>query len=134
MKPSKINYCLPYLLYITPWGMAVIFAVLAIWKCSKNFLNYHFVIGLLAFTALGWIVGALVYGILLVPIIIKINGGPFKRGDWVCILVGPYKNSVVRVNYVRPESNQMFVELGKEEKKFFKDMFSFVNVCRMEIR
>ena len=60
----------------------------------------------------------------------KLNGAPFHIGDRVCILVGPYQGSVVRVYSVFEERRQIRVELGEQAKKDSADIFSFTAVCR----
>ena len=58
------------------------------------------------------------------------NGAPFSVGDRVRILVGAHRDAVVRVYQVWESRNQVRVELGEQEKKDTKDVFSYYQVCR----
>jgi len=61
----------------------------------------------------------------------QINGGPFKVGDTVQILAGPYKGRVTRV-YSTWQGNSLRVELGEKEKEDYKDIFSPGELLREE--
>lgn len=82
---------------------------------------------------LNWVLGA-VFGFVLALLIawpvlgaayydrLRKNGGPFKVGDIVQILVGPHRGRVVRV-YSLWQCDAVRVDLGEGEKSNFKDIF-----------
>jgi len=61
----------------------------------------------------------------------RINGGPFKVGDTVQILAGPYKGRVGRV-YSTWQGESLRVELGEKAKEDCKDIFSWGQLLREE--
>lgn len=63
----------------------------------------------------------------------RTHGAPFQSGDWVRILRGPHKNKVVSVYEVWNERYQVRVDLGGKEKEDFTDIFSFLQVQRVQV-
>ena len=63
---------------------------------------------------------------------IKRNGAPFHAGDWVRILHGQHQSQIVRVYEVWIDRDQVRVELGEKEKEDVRDVFSFLQVRRIE--
>lgn len=57
------------------------------------------------------------------------NGGPFRVGDTVQILNGPYKGKVTQV-YQIGQHESVRLRLGEEEEKSFKDIFADVELLR----
>ena len=75
-------------------------------------------LGLLLAILLGWFVlGPLYYSQ------VERNGGPFKVGDEVLILTGPFRDRVARV-YSPWQGDRVRVDLGEEAKQRFRDIFS----------
>lgn len=98
-----------------------------------GWLIYRHERSLLVALPLGGVFGALGGTALLVCVDrlrARINGAPFMAGDAVRILSGPYKDHVATVYVVW--KNQLRVDLGEEARLEFKDVFSFVEVCREE--
>ena len=65
-------------------------------------------------------------------LIVKINGGPFKVGDTVLILNGPYSNQIVGVNEVWKERKQVRVNLNDIAKKKNEDIFSDIEIINIK--
>lgn len=57
------------------------------------------------------------------------NGAPFRPGDCVRVLVGPYHGRITRVRE-RWQGGSLRVELGPEADKAFKDVFSPTQLLR----
>ena len=58
------------------------------------------------------------------------NGAPFHVGDHVRILAGRHKDRVVKV-YSTWRDDSVRVELGEKEKEKFKDIFSFIELLKV---
>ena len=58
-------------------------------------------------------------------------GPPFQPGDWVRILAGPHRDRVSRV-YSLWQGDTVRVELGEKEKAEFKDIFSPVQLLKVQ--
>jgi hypothetical protein len=74
---------------------------------------------------IGILVSILSCAVVLAPLyhaLGRANGGPFKPGDVVQILVGPDKGKVSTV-YSMWQGNSVRVRLGSEEERTFKDVF-----------
>jgi hypothetical protein len=61
----------------------------------------------------------------------QINGAPFEVGDTVLILSGNYKNTVSKV-YSKWQGVSVRVELGEFEKEKFYDVFSPLELMKIE--
>ena len=57
-------------------------------------------------------------------LVIRANGGPFKTGDTVQILVGPYRHRTSQVYEEWREREQVKVDLGETAKEKVEDIFS----------
>lgn len=86
------------------------------------------------FQLLGYFAGILVGWFILGPIyydrMLK-NGGPFKVGDYVQILVGPHEDRVVRV-YSLWQGDTVRVELGEREKDTFRDVYAPTKLLKQQ--
>jgi len=58
------------------------------------------------------------------------NGAPFEQGDDVRVLTGPYRDVIGRVYGVWKDRGQLRIDLSKEARRSFEDVFSFVQVSR----
>lgn len=128
MKPSGIQYFFAHGVKIPAFAGGMILAVLVGWYCEV--FSVWSVIAVILALLLGGILGALFFWPFTFHIIGKLNGAPFHEGDLVRVLIGPYRDRVVRVYDVWKERNQVRVELGEQERKEVTDVFSFVEICR----
>jgi hypothetical protein len=60
-----------------------------------------------------------------------INGGPFHKNDVVQIIAGEYAGKIVAVYEEWPSRNQVRVDLGEAEYVAVKDVFSYVQLCKV---
>jgi hypothetical protein len=60
------------------------------------------------------------------------NGAPFSVGDRVLVLRGRHRGRVLRIYEVWRECGQVRIELGEREHAAVTDVFSDVEVCRVE--
>ena len=106
-----------------------IYAISATEPSRATFLDWR---SILSFTvvvvispAIGFFLGILFGALLLPPMYAlreRLNGGPFKVGDSVQILIGPHKGMITQV--VSPWQGRSYrVKLDKESEKSFKDIF-----------
>jgi urea transporter len=83
----------------------------------------------------GAIVG-LVVSVLFVKILrhvrVRINGGPFHKGDFVQVIAGPHAGRIATVYEEWPSRNQVRVDLGESECKEAKDVFSYVQLLKVK--
>jgi hypothetical protein len=61
-------------------------------------------------------------------ILVWLNGGPFRTGDTVQILVGPHQGKITCVYKEWKERNQVRVDLGDEAQRKVEDVFSYVEL------
>ena len=73
----------------------------------------------------GFFLGLLAGSVILPPMYAireRLNGGPFKTGDRVQILIGPHKGEITHV--ISPWQGRSYrVKLDSESEKTFKDIF-----------
>ncbi|MCK9315557.1 MAG: KOW motif-containing protein [Verrucomicrobia bacterium] len=98
---------------------------------------------------LGWNLGEKWYGALAVCAIIAlglsryffkifqhirvwINGGPFRKGELVQVIAGPYAGRIAAVYEEFPSVDEVRIDLGESEWKERKDVFSHVQLCRVK--
>lgn len=83
---------------------------------------------------LGWFTALLVGWVVLGPLYheraLK-NGAPFEVGARVHILTGPYQGRVACV-YAAWQQGEVRVECGEEAKRKFQDVFSPVEILRVD--
>ena len=63
---------------------------------------------------------------------IWINGGPFRKGDLVQVIAGVHAGKIVTVYEEWPSRSQVRIDLGEREWKEVKDVFSYVQLCRVK--
>jgi hypothetical protein len=94
---------------------------------SWSWLNWLLgvIFGFFVALLLGWpVLGAAYYDRELK------NGGPFKVGDRVQVLVGPYRGHVVRI-YSLWQCDTVRVELGEKEKADYTDIFGGTKLMKV---
>jgi len=61
-----------------------------------------------------------------------INGGPFRKGDLVQVIAGTNAGKIAIVYEEWPSRKQVRVDLGEREWKEVKDVFSYVQLCKVK--
>ncbi len=128
MKPSPLQYFLAHGLKVSMAVGSLIVAVLAAEACEA--FSVWAVLAVLAAFSLGCVLGALFLSPLVCAVAARINGSPFREGDLVHILVGPYRDRVGRVYELWPSRNQARVEIDEKAKKDVTDVFAYNEICR----
>lgn len=67
---------------------------------------------------------------MLYSLVARINGGPFRKGDTVEILVGPHRGRTGQVYEEWKERNEVRVDLGAEAANRCEDVFGHVQLVR----
>lgn len=83
----------------------------------------------------GAFVGAAISGVLLRImwcIRVRINRGPFHKGDLVQVLAGSYAGRIAVVYEEWRSRNEVRIDLGEQEWRETKDVFSYVQLCKIE--
>jgi len=80
--------------------------------------------------AIGLICGIILWGMMLGPVAIRLQGWPFAPGDRVWILTGKHRGTITTVYEVWAERGQVLVDLGPDLKEKVEDVYSAVEVCR----
>jgi ribosomal protein L24 len=60
------------------------------------------------------------------------NGGPFHKGDLVQVIAGAHAGKIAAVYEEWPTRNQVRVDLGESEWTEVKDVFSYVQLCKVK--
>jgi hypothetical protein len=60
-----------------------------------------------------------------------INDGPFHAGDLVQVIAGAHAGKIAAVYEEWPSRNQVRVDLGEAEYAAVKDVFSYVQLCKV---
>jgi len=61
-----------------------------------------------------------------------INGGPFHKDDLVQVITGAHAGTIAAVYEEWPSRHQVRVDLGEAEWTEVKDVFSYVQLCRVQ--
>jgi hypothetical protein len=142
MTPSRAQYFFARLWLVHTWSagvtlLCVIAAVRASGVTTSSLREWPLVLWLLGIVLVSALIGwfaALLFGwFLFGPLYFargQKNGAPFRVGDRVHILVGAHRDAVVSVYEVWESRNQVRVELGDDEKKKVRDVFSYYEICR----
>ncbi|MFN3409053.1 MAG: hypothetical protein ACK45B_08685 [Limisphaerales bacterium] len=77
-------------------------------------------------TVLSWAVVRVVWEMR-----IRINGGPFREGDWVQVIRGRNAGRIVRVYETWPSRNQVRLDMGESAQREKEDFFLTVQVCHV---
>jgi hypothetical protein len=96
--------------------------------------TFLFMAVLLMSAMLGFVLSVPTAWVLMGPTLMdqgKRNGGPFKPGDLVQVISGPYRNRVARV-YSTWQCETVRVDLGEEAKQQFKDIFAAYQLLCVE--
>lgn len=93
-----------------------------------------FAVVLIVSPVLGYFLGFVVGSMILPPLYEmreRLNGGPFKAGDSVQILVGPHSGQITTV--VGPWQGRSYrVKLDEESEKTYKDIFGADQLIKEE--
>lgn len=81
---------------------------------------------------LGALLGILVFGGLLYPVVAWLAGAPFAVGDKVMILRGPRKQKITEVYEVWDSRGQVRLRLSDDEREAVADVFSCYEVVRIK--
>ncbi|HNY26969.1 MAG TPA: hypothetical protein PKH31_06265 [Candidatus Sumerlaeota bacterium] len=112
---------IPPLSIIAPdWGTGGGFAIAIVFA-----LIFGFIVGIL------FSIDVCIRSSPIYDICVRINGGPFKVGDTVQILVGPHRGRVTQI-YSPWRESAFRVRLGPEEEKECKDIFSDIELFHEE--
>ncbi|MFA6567237.1 MAG: hypothetical protein WCS96_03425 [Victivallales bacterium] len=82
----------------------------------------------------GVLLAALFICIFLSPFylaVVRMNGGPFKKGDRVYVISGQQKGKTAEV-YSECQGLSARIVIGEEEKKNFKDIYSSLSLIKTE--
>jgi hypothetical protein len=137
MLLSKLRYVLAYGLELTTRVPAVLFLVFWIktnlYRASELLSNAFEAFEFFCVAIIGLLGIRVVCAISIWQLVLffsgKLNGVPFHEGVWVRILRGPHRDCVVRVYEIWSTQGQVRVEIGEQEKKEFKDVFKYNEVC-----
>jgi len=83
----------------------------------------------------GAIVGLIaswIFSKILWHIRVWINGGPFHKGDLVQVIAGVHAGKIVTVYEEWTSRSQVRIDLGEQEWKEVKDVFSYVQLCKVK--
>lgn len=145
MKPSPIHYVFAYDLpvkgYLACWAVFGVAVVISECQPAKvMFTDWIycalFVISLVLAPFLFAFLSLPVAFIFLIPIYYlgdRLAGAPFRVGDHVRILVGPYRHRVVEIYDVWNSRRQIRVRLNPELEREARDVFSFTQVLRESV-
>ena len=92
-------------------------------------LSISMLVGMLVGLLAGLILATPILGPLYYHLGLK-NGAPFQEGDRVRVLIGPHRDEIACVYTVWEERNQVRVDIGKQARREYKDVFGYAQVCR----
>ena len=142
MKPSPIHYIfaheLPTKGYLGFWAIFGIAVVIKESQPSQVLLSDWlfcalFIVSLLLAPVLFMCLSLLIAPLVLGPAYYlgdRLAGAPFRVGDHVRILVGPYRNRVVEVYDVWDSRRQICVRLDPQLERDVRGVLSFTQVLR----
>ena len=138
MKPSPYRYVLAHTAGVSQilgvlGGLALFLACLHVEGILilQAEVLFWVVLAVVPVAAVGWIVGIVcLWGMLLGPLVARMQGWPFAVGDRVWILSGRRKNTLATVDEVWAERGQVRVEFEPERKAQVDDVYCAVAVCR----
>ena len=120
----------PMRLWFSAWTLGVAaLAIAATNPCLATFADWRSILSFAVVAAIspifGYFLGLLAGSMILPPMYAlreRLNGGPFKTGDRVQILIGPHKGEITQV--ISPWQGRSYrVKLDSESEKTFKDIF-----------
>jgi hypothetical protein len=142
MNPGPLQYFVAKGWPSRIWGVAVGIAgvVLAVVACEPSrsaFQDWRycllFVVAVLVAPVLSFFVSLPLAVIFVSPIYslaARMNGAPFRIGDSVRILSGPYRDRIARVYEIWEPRDQVRLDLDADARKKVTDVFSYTQVCR----
>ncbi len=139
MKPRFYHYWGAHLLAIVSQaGGVTLVSVISI-ACAELFTGSSDALsvleGILAIAAaygLGALLGIMILGRLLYPVVYWLAGAPFAVGDKVMILRGPRKRKIAEVYEVWDSRGQVRLRLSDEEREAVADVFSCCEVFKIK--
>jgi len=117
-------------LWLGAWTIGIATVAIAATEPQRStFTDWRSLLSFLAVVIISPVLGffvALFAGSVILPPVFelreRLNGGPFKAGDSVQILIGPHKGEISQV--VSPWQGRSYrVKLDEESEKTFKDIF-----------
>lgn len=110
------------------FGTAVVFTlVMAIQASALGEMFGLVVVGAATGAVISWISLKILWHIR-----VWINGGPFRKGELVQVIAGPYAGRIAAVYEEWPSRNEVRIDLGESEWNEVKDVFSHVQLCRVK--
>jgi hypothetical protein len=100
--------------------------------CTNWLMILVYVVMIVLSSALGFFVAAVGWVFVLGPVYEsrgRANGAPFKKGDVVQILAGPYKGRITTV-YSTWQRDTVRVVLGPQEEETYRDVFGPASLLR----
>jgi hypothetical protein len=129
MKPTAAQYFLAAHGVKLAAGIgATILPIVVAFACGG--FSIWAVLAVLCAVPLGCVLGFLFFSPLIGVIACKMNGGPFRLGDVVRVLVGRHRDRVGHIYTMWTERNQARVDLGEEARKDTTDVFGYDEICR----
>jgi hypothetical protein len=72
-----------------------------------------------------------IYAVLL-SLAVRVNAGPFRKGDTVEILVGPHRGKIGQVHEEWKERDEVRVDIGADAANRCEDVFGHVELVRVK--
>lgn len=122
--------------FAVEWVWTVGFATIAVIVALRiGVLGYPDLKQMLVLTLAGAVGGTVLpWAVIRVvwKIRIRINGGPFREGDWVEVITGSQAGKIGRVYEVWPARNQVRVDLGQSARRERRDIFVTTQIRRVQ--
>jgi hypothetical protein len=129
MAPHAYQYLFAHLMKIVAAAGAVAFATWIAILCEG--FSLWVVLAMVPALLVGAVIGILALGPPLYQVCRILNGGRYRAGESVYILVGPHRGRVVTIYEVWDARGQVLVDLGEQAKREVKDVFEDLQVCRV---
>jgi hypothetical protein len=110
------------------FGLAIVIAL----ACAAQGPDLAQMLTLVIVGAMGGFMVSFVLYKILWHIRIWINGGPFRKDDLVQVLAGVHAGKIAAVYEEWPSRGQVRIDLGGSEWKDVKDVFSYIQLCRVK--
>lgn len=134
MRSSFINYFFAHMIPIATFGGAGILTAIVCWKVWPSVVSglapFSSLLAIITAFPLGMVLGYFVLGLPLFYVGRSLNGGPFREGDVVRILVGPYKGCIAKVCGVWSDRNEISVIFINNPTDATRHYFFVLKVCR----
>ena len=143
MKPNWLRHALAHGFALSTCGSAVLLASLAGWQLlpPASLLRdlplafwLYFFCAIVVTLPLGWFLGGLIVWPFVGVFTGKLNGAPFRSGEFVHVLSGAHRDRVLEVYAVWHERHQVQAWIDEQHRKEVTDVFSYHEVCRAPAR